>query len=245
METKTMDENVFNFIYVAAMRDAVLQNAYEGEKKWLYEPNYFKIWRADIQKFMDEVLTGTFTGQKDYDDKFLKTAEKVCSKINSNKPENRTVAGETSGKKVKFTFGNAQKLLNIMLKYFYITCYNDNTYKRNNFRFCHCPMDQIMLNKVWEACKCKQDIQCRRCPQRDKCQYELHTISEMKCYEAKGKFTKSWGKEDFEKGGYPNRYLAFQAAVRVLAGKENPYPEEKPYPIEYDYSEWGNQADGE
>lgn len=230
MDKKTMDENVFNFIYVAAMRDAVLQKAFKGKKKWLYEPNDLKKWSDYIREFTDKVLTGKFKKQNDYNDAFLKTAKQVCDIINL-KIKERNESGS-------FTFGNAQKLLNIMLKYFYITCYGDNNKKRDNFRFCHCPMDQIMLEKVWEACKCETKKRCsRQC--RDTCQYGLRTISEMQCYEAKGIFTDSWGNEDFKNGGYPDRYLAFQAAVKALADKENCYP------IEYDYSVWGNQADGE
>ena len=30
------DNKLFQFVYVSAMRDAVLQKAYEGEKKWAY-----------------------------------------------------------------------------------------------------------------------------------------------------------------------------------------------------------------
>lgn len=224
-----MDENVFNFIYVAAMRDAVLQKAYEGEKKELYKLSTFDGLYECIRKFTDKVLTGGFKEQDEYNNEFLETTKQICVTINE-KLENKKMPNSSW-----FAFGNAQKLLNIMLKYFYIICYEER-WNRDYFRFCHCPMDQEMLEKVWEACKsCKQKKPCRRCSQRDICQYVLRTIPEMQCFETKGSFTESWGQEDFKNdGGYPDRYLSFQAAVKVLAEKD------KLYPIEYDYRVWGN-----
>ncbi len=217
MEIKPMKENVFNFIYVAAMRDAVLQKAYEGEKKELCRLYNFDGLYDCIRKFTDNVLMGGFKDQDEYDEEFFKTAKQVCKKINN---PDRIIAGETSDKKVEFTFGNAQKLLNIMLKYFYITCYGLGV-NREIFRFCHCPMDGIMLENVWRNRK--------KVPLK-KSESENYTREE---------FLAGWGKEGFENGGYPKRYSVFQAAVRDLAAAAKTSDGEDLYPIEYDYGVWG------
>lgn len=39
-----------------------------------------------------------------------------------------------------------------MIKYFYITTYNDNVSKEI-FKYCHCPMDQKPLKNIWHKCK--------------------------------------------------------------------------------------------
>ena len=46
---------------------------------------------------------------------------------------------ETNGRSGQFTFGNAQKLINIVCKYFYIISYKDSSV-REKFKYCHCPM---------------------------------------------------------------------------------------------------------
>ena len=217
--TKEIDINecVFNFVYGEAMKDAVMQGAYKGGKKILFNLSEFGDLRVDVKSFIDNVLGGKFAEQKTYDDAFLDTARKVCDKINGR------VGNEKGPGNSWFSFGNAQKLLNIMLKYYYITC-NGNE-GREKFRYCHCPMDRIMLKKVWEEYNCG-----------------LRTIQRMRDYEKKRTvFTESsWGTEDFEEDEkservYPKRYLAFQDAVRELAKNKGISP------IEYDYSEWGNQ----
>ena len=57
--------------------------------------------------------------QEDYDKEFLRLAIDICNKI--NKVENSK----------EFTFGNAQKLINMMCKYFYILVYNDESLRKH------------------------------------------------------------------------------------------------------------------
>ena len=187
-EKINLDERIFRFIYISAMRDAINQQAYKAsEKIWLSDDEAFNSLKSEIRPFIDNVLNNEYSYQGKYDEDFLDITISVCKYVNCKAQNNN------------FTFGNAQKLINMMLKYFYITGYESDKQKEC-FRFCHCPMDGKLLKNVWNKCK-KSDN---------------YRISETYDW-----FTKSWGNEDFEvdengKMKYPKRYLVFQQAVHFL-----------------------------
>lgn len=204
MEQKKMclDDKIFRFIYIGAMRDAILQLAYKGEKKWLMEANILNVLRDEIKPFIDKILNGEYLSQDEYDKDFLRITINICEYINDNHKANNN-----------FTFGNAQKFLNIMIKYFYITSYKIDNLKEN-FRFCHCPMDQQLLVNIWSNRK------------------QLDFVKQLGKRES---FLKSWGNEEFAinddgEKTYPERYILFQHAVRCIAKDMSP--------LEYDYHIW-------
>lgn len=204
MELKeiNLNDDVFKFVYVAAMRDAVLQLAYNGNKKWLTEETMYISLKEILKPLVDKVLKNEYLSQEDYNADFLNVAIKICDCVNGKAQNNN------------FTFGNAQKLINIMMKYFYITSYA-NDCKKEYFRFCHCPMDSILLEKVWEKRK------------------EISREIDLK---SRKFFLKSWGNEEFKndngKRGYPERYEVFQYAVQYLAKHCDRSS------LEYDYLVW-------
>lgn len=202
------NKNIFNFIFSEAMKDATLMRAYEGEKTWLYECAETK-WGINLKEFVKEVIKGEFKTQDKYDDKFMKLAKEICKGIEGE---------ENFLKEPNFTFGNAQKLINMTMKYFYVMTYADGK-KKDNFRFCHCPMDSVMLKSVWENYKEQFFIKSK-----DDDNY------------TKTKFCESWSKETFNKDlkSLPNRYKLFQELIRTYSGCENN--------LEYDYEKWGNKA---
>lgn len=202
-ENINIDDKVFRFIYVEAMKDAVVQLAYKGEKKWLMESDILTPLKGEIEPLINKVLNNEYLSQDKYDEDFLNTTITICKYINDAASNN------------EFTFGNAQKLINIMLKYFYISSYKDDI-SRTKFRFCHCPMDQQLLKNIWSNRK------------------EIDSDITLGSYEY---FLKSWGNEDFEKDKngkimLPKRYELFQLAVRCLAEKKDINP------LEYDYYVW-------
>lgn len=202
-ESINIDDEIFRFIYIAAMRDAVIQLAYKGEKKCLTELDIMSSLKGEIEPLIHKVLNNEYLSQDEYDEDFLKTTIHICKCINDTAKNN------------EFTFGNAQKLINIMLKYFYISSYRNNN-SREKFRFCHCPMDQQLLKKIWNN--------------REKIDSDI-ILGNYDC------FLKSWGKEDFEEDNngnivFPKRYKLFQQAVRCLAEKKGLNP------LEYDYYVW-------
>lgn len=196
---------LFHFVYVCAMRDAVLQKAYAGEKKWLWTTETICAENR-IKEYIDHILEVGFQDQDEHDNEFMNVVLDVCNIINE-----KIMMDNREG---HFSFGNAQKLINIICKYFYVICYRDTALKEN-FKCCHCPMDSILLDHVWEKIKKQVDI--------------------------KGKeFRKSWGKEEVKNvdgNNYelPERYRLFQEKIRDLAGEKNVFP------IEYDFLIWENE----
>lgn len=200
---RELDDKIFRFICIVAMRDAVVQLSYVGEKKWLTENEMIKVLKRIVEPFVDDVLSNRFKSQKIYDNEFLRTTIKVCDIINAKANNNN------------FTFGNAQKYINIILKYLYIKSYKNDRVK-DSFRFCHCPMDQQLLKNVWD------------------------NRGKINDYIRLGKrdfFLGSWGNEDYNVDAngnktYPIRYLLFQQAVRELVANLNIFS------LEYDYLIW-------
>ena len=216
-----LNQAVFNFIYGCALRDAILQKSFVGEKAWIA-----KVTEAEmlVKEYIDAVLRGDFEGTSrersgksldKHNEVFLDTAIKVCDVINNyvSKPELTD----------KFTFGNAQKLINMVVKHVsaHSHCLNSLGHGsiREKFIFCHCPMDTIMLTQVWK-------------------EYANAFGKEKRKQQLANDFCKAWGSEDFSlvdgKRGYPQRYLDFQNALLEIVN----YNHGSIFPIEYDYLYW-------
>lgn len=207
---KLMSDKVFQFIYECAMRDAILQRAFDCEKKWIYNVEDAKV---NLKNYMDSVLGNEFKSREEHDGCFLKTANDICQCINEYTEKPSVV-------KRDFSFGNAQKLINISVKYLYGLCCHQPDLRRG-FEYCHCPVDQIMLNAVWKMFDKKE------------------RIAKLGTQET---FCMSWGKEGLDKNDrqpklfvMPERYCKFQWAVQELIGQGNIYP------IEFDYLNWKNR----
>ena len=199
-----MRNRAFCFIYDCAMHDAILQRAFNGEKTWVGKVDSAK---TILSEYVCKVLNNEFPTQLEHDSCFLQTANSICKEINSRKP--------TDIETDIFSFGNAQKLINITIKHIYTFCYQMPSL-RDGFRFCHCPVDAIMLQKVWKLCKGNIDLG----KQQELC--------------------KSWGSEGSieneqpELQDFPERYDLFQKTIRKLIDCGDIFP------IEFDYVEWKN-----
>ncbi len=204
-----MDKKIFEFVYVAAMIDATLHKSFVGKKAWMTDCSKFKNSTDDLKALVSDVIAGNFANNDSYDDRFLKVSIELCEEINSY-PENKGYG--------HFTFGNAQKLINIIMKYFYIHTYG-NEKEKVNFQFCHCPMDSQLLKKVWDKRKKLSENTKNNLDKRDE-------------------FLKSWGSLDFQisdgKKGFPDCYKVFQEAVKELSKYKSQSP------LEFDYDQWGS-----
>jgi hypothetical protein len=209
-----MNERAFSFIYGCALRDAILQKAFIGKKDWIADVTSAQ---GLVKEYIDKVLNGEFkrvTDKEEHEKAFLLAARNICNAINQNRPSD---AEDT------FSFGNAQKLINIVSKHVYAHTYSlhflGETSIRDNFRFCHCPMDSIMLLHVWR-------------------EYEEAFGAECRKNDLGKDFLKSWGSEDFDiienEIHQPDRYVRYQKAIERLKGTEI-------FPIEYDYLIWKNE----
>jgi len=197
-----INDSIFNFIYIAAVHDATLQKAYVGKKAWIATET--EQAKGMLKKHVEDVLSGKYTESKktEYDKAFLKLACNISEQINE--------VGKKLGfeKTNQFTFGNAQKLINITLKYFYILTYQ-NPAEKAKFSCCHCPMDSILLEEMWDKVESKKNEKMRH-----------------------KEFCSSWGNEEATiAGGIPKRYEEFQKCIKE-------YCNEIINPIECDYILW-------
>ena len=213
-----INSKTFSFIYGCALRDAILQKAFKGKKDWIA-----KIYPAQeaVKEYIDRILNGDFKEDDDkikcaHDEVFIQTAVKLCKAINDKKPQEA---------EDNFSFGNAQKLINMVVKHIYAHTYSihfiGNKDIRDYFRFCHCPMDSIMLLNVWKTYKSTFDSSERK----DK-------LGES------NDFLKAWGNEDFDEDNKaPQRYIRYQSAIKEIINSSK----SEIFPIEYDYIVWKNE----
>ena len=220
---ESMNSKAFAFIYGYAIRDAILQQAFKGDKKWIEEISEA---RNVVREYANRVLNGAFSENSPevkaaHDACFIKTARDVCDIINQRRPEGVTES---------FSFGNAQKLINIVTKHLYAHSYTLNLLNcvdiRSRFRFCHCPMDSIMLKTVWDKYGELFGDRQRR--------------NDLGC---STEFRKSWGSEDFDTPDgeriQPQRYTIYQAAIDRIIAEEDM----QVFPMEYDYLVWKVEED--
>lgn len=83
--------------------------------------------------------------REQHDASFLATAENVINAFVGYGDDDSS-----------FGFGNAQKLINMTAKYIALGFYMDDC--RENFQYCHCPMDGIMVEKVITLLEGREDI---------------------------------------------------------------------------------------
>lgn len=197
-----MDDKIFEFAYRCALRDATLMKAYSGDKVKLSENEKA---RQAVHKYIESIMN-----EKQHC--FYKAADDVLNAFNGDE---------------YFTFGNAQKLINMTAKYLYIMCYGDEA-KRKLFSNCHCPMDRIMIAKVVgkyrKLTKENKDLADE--------QVELFSVGDN----LSGQWSSvSWSNIKNEKTSGPDSievYKKYQEMVNALAKEEHIMP------LEYDYKHY-------
>ena len=215
-----LDDHVFHFIYGCAMHDAILQKAFEGKKDWVG-----KVTEAEklVKGYIGRILDGNFrndnaTTRDAHEKAFLDTANAVCHAINTSELK--------ASKDCLFSFGNAQKLINMTVKHVYAHTYS-NASIRECFRHCHCPLDSIMLSKVYTAYR--------------KAYGPAKTRVDLGCSDD---FHVAWGKEGADGNlqkpltELPSRYAAFQTAIKALVSADGG----DCFAIEFDYLVWKSEA---
>ena len=101
-------QHIFAFAYGAGLNDATAQKAYPGEsKKFLRENNEAKII---VRAYIDGILNGE-------NPDFYAVAERLRDSFNKWEIQNGC-------KNTLFSFGNAQKLINITVKFMYLAAYS-------------------------------------------------------------------------------------------------------------------------
>lgn len=216
----SISSRTYEFIYGCAMHDAILQQAFTGDKTWVGEVAPPK---AILKCYVDQVLNGRFSSPSEksaHDKTFLETANAICEAIN-NSPKKPSKPNKNGVYPDTFSFGNAQKLINMTIKHLYTLTYHDANL-RDCFMNCHCPMDSIMLKKVYDA-------------------YGDAFGKNKKLNYLTTKFTESWGDEGVDENNIqgtlltlPDRYDKFQTAITdIIAHYGGDI-----FPIEFDYIFW-------
>jgi len=190
---------VFEFAYGGGLVDATRQQAFKGPESQLRDCVDAMLI---VREYIDRVLN------KETAD-FYKTA-KAVEECFAEHIERKGISG-------KFSFGNAQKLINMTVKNMYTVVYIDDSL-RESFRQCHCPMDNIMIDRVLKELD-KTSIQ--------------HLPKQIAEYMSvrgwRGRLRKPWSQIEFYDR---EQYEVFQAIVRFFADLEGISP------IEYDYLIW-------
>ena len=231
VQQDVVKDNIFDFIIEMAFNDTTMRNAF---------PNPFKEKSGEAQKderdafnsLKDELKESIKQPIKDFFYKLLseedlkdndifvweciknvlEKADEVCNKHKWQ----AKIKGE---KKLQFTFGHAQKVVNMSAKYLFISCYAEPNL-RDRFQFCHCPMDKYMIKGVLDG--------------REKSESVLTNSTAWSGLKLK-KTNKKDDIEEFIKKAVPDEYIQFQGIVDELRGEY--------IPLEYDYIYWPTFAE--
>lgn len=198
---------IFEFSYGAALGDAIGQKAFEGNKKPLYRNEEAK---AIAKAYIENILSGNVVNfaqtVAELESSFQEYIQEHIDDIQYKKKD-----GQLSNP--KFRFGNAQKLINMLAKNMFLLVYQKEDL-RNNFKKCHCPMDNVMIDIV---------------------KRELRELGDKPSETLRTEYTRSgklpWSRLETSAGQYDN----FQKCIRYLAEKKGLSP------IEYDYWMWKNE----
>lgn len=132
MSNQNINDLIFDFCYEMALRDSTMRKSYSGKLENLRPGKDKKdanAMRSVVRRYIDS-LHGDMNS-----DQIINVINKVIK------------ASENIDKCNSFSFGNAQKLVNMTAKYMYIAVYQTESL-RKKYRNCHCPMDSIIVDKL-------------------------------------------------------------------------------------------------
>lgn len=211
---------IFEFILDMAFNDATMRSAFNnpykkpGNNATKEEQDDFRELKnslkesvaCPIKKYLKCIIDGGATENTVYEyiQEVLENAKGICDAYRE----------KTYNKDFDFTFGHAQKVVNMAAKYLYIAHYADQSI-RDNFKICHCPMDSIMIKGVIK---------------------EVERLNEEGLKIEKLKNDTPWSKIGTNKYS-ADIYKEFQDVVKKLSEREELIP------LEYDYNHWAEFAE--
>ena len=199
-DNKTMQDYLFDFAYGEALRDAINQQSFKGEKNYLYE---CETGKNEVRTYINAILNGEHPS-------FIDAEKKVEEQFNKFIKSQRRESNQV------FSFGNTQKLINMTVKYIFISAYAQSYEEfRQLFTDCHCPLYRRMAGTVRREFDKVDDESAQLIKDNNSENYKI--INE----------DITWSKVDV------TTYNCYQQMVRLLAEKENLIP------IEYDFVKWG------
>ena len=194
-----IQDKIFNLCYEMALRDATLRCAYEGRLDDLR--------KGDDMKTVVKNYVHLIKDHPDCVDVYSVIVE-VTNKAPKSKNKSENV--------VEFSYGNAQKLVNMTAKYMYIATYFNDVYK-DKFKNCHCPMDSLIVESliadIKEYKKCDEALVLYKDVTGNKNRAWMSYLREP------------WSKMDVK------QYEFFQELVNMIKMTDE-------YALEYDYTHW-------
>ncbi len=213
-------DNVFEFAYFMALRDATSRRAFDSKNKNLLRKCNAK---EIVRNYIDEIFAGK---APEFDDVVKSVEDAFRCFINAKK---ETFSAD-------FTFGNAQKLINMTAKYMFIATYH-MTDARNLFKKCHCPLDnRIVENLISEIKSSKNEIGIDETEVEEIAkEYQNENVKEMKWTTI---LKQSWSKMGTDKND-KSQYYFFQELVHIIAERNDP----PLIPLEVDYKYYDRHND--
>ena len=212
MNGETINEIIFDFVFNMAFNDATMRAAFvnpykEDEKDKEKADKKFKQLKEKIKDKAMKPVRSYLNGiiGKGNIPEPLVFINKVLENVHNENEKDKDYKANVKD----FTFGNAQKLVNMAAKYLFIACYADESLKKR-FEKCHCPMDSIMIKAVLAGLDIKE---------RKKHKLKMST---------------SWSTKDCNL----EKYNDFQALVKDACKAEDCQVGSVLSPIEYDYLHW-------
>ena len=193
-------QDIFDFVYEMAMNDATRRTACAGSKNALLQHDRAK---KEVQDYYGESISGKGTSRTN-NERIIKKVASILKKVDNN-----------------FSFGNAQKLVNMVAKYYYITVSSDDSMK-NRFADFDCPMDRYM--KSYVVSEYKRAIRNDDAQKRKRVEYYSNGTTE----------TRDWSLIAWSKltDKDVTIYSKYQDMAKYLSAIEHISP------LEYDYKHW-------
>ncbi len=128
-----IDGAIFDFAYDMAFRDATMRNAFRKDGTEENLADIKERLSTNFKPIVREYIDLIFADQHPLPIEYIRriSSDNACE-LNMNG---------------RFTFGNAQKLVNMTAKYMFLSCYN-NEEMRKLFDKCDCPMDGYMIKMI-------------------------------------------------------------------------------------------------
>ena len=144
-----INDKIFGFAYMMAFRDATMRNAFPRSR--CADSENIKSIESNQ---LDEVFHKKKKLIKDYSESIVR--DYIDDILSGKNPDTlaviKSLCSEENAEVITsngFTFGNAQKLVNMTAKYMFLSVYNDPKI-RKNYVSCHCPMDSVMMVRIRE-----------------------------------------------------------------------------------------------
>lgn len=226
----------------AACRESAFAKTKEVGYKFLREDNHYSTDNVNILVvYFEAIKNNILNTDEEHKAIFKQTCQSLCNKVEKNLASDETDERRRAAKK-DFMFGNAQKVITIIAKCIYGgACFSLNSSIIENFKYCYCPMDRIMLGAVHDLIyDNNENVGESVVPDEYKERYKNKSKfrgnkDADESYRTCPMDRRTWPYIDFVAGEIPEKYTAYQVFVEAIQNSRNLKNK-----IEVDYDLWFN-----